>query len=609
MQIARIFDLLDRFRANPDTIGRFKFGIKESGNWKEYSAQEYLNIVNEVSCGLLELGFGKGDKIATVSNNRPEWNFLEMGASQIGMVHVPIHATLSTEEIVYILNHSEAKVLVVSDKALYEKLEAARPDLSFIEKIFTFNQVDGALNWSEVVAKGQKNLEIRLPEIVKIKDTIQPDDLLTLIYTSGTTGTPKGVMLSHRNIVSNAISSSKCQHLNYNHKVLSFLPLSHIFEHMVSYQYQYLGVSVYYTESLSTIAADIRELQVDGFITVPRLLESIYEKIVSKAKTLSRIKRAIFAWAVGLSKSYAPYARKSLVYRLQLALADKLVFSKWRAVLSPNISFIGCGGAALQPRLARIFWTAGLPVFEGYGLTETSPIISVNYSKPGQIKLGTVGPVLDDVTVKIAEDGEILAKGPNIMMGYYKDEEHTREAIDSDGWFHTGDIGELVDNKFLKITDRKKEIFKMSNGKYIAPQQIENMLKESFFVQQTMVVGENQKFASAFIIPNFDALKEWAKKHKITFQSRAEAIRMPQVVKHFENEIKHLNRKLNSNEQIKKIILLADEWSHTSGELTTTLKLRRKKICEKYHELVDAVYASSKFEKTAKLKIKSGKQV
>jgi long-chain acyl-CoA synthetase len=337
---------------------------------------------------------------------------------------------------------------------------------------------------------------------------------------------------------------------------------------------------------------------------VPRLLESVYEKIVSKAKTLSPVKRAIFAWALKLAGNYTPFGKHNPVYRAQMAIADKLVFSKWRAALSPNITFIGCGGAALQPRLARLFWAARLPVFEGYGLTETSPILAVNYSKPGKVKVGSVGPLLEGVTVKIAEDGEILAKGPNIMKGYYNDPVQTSEVIDHEGWFHTGDIGEL-DGEFLRITDRKKEIFKLSSGKYIAPQQIENKLKESFYIQQTMVVGENQKYASALIIPNYNTLVEWAKKQKIAFQHQADLIKKPEIIKHFEDEVKNLNKRLNSSEQIKKIALIADEWSPFTGELTSTLKLRRKKIIEKYHELVASLYAGSSKVKTEPVEVKT----
>lgn len=600
----RIFDLFDRFKANPDTIGNYKLGYKEAGNWREYTTEDYIRIANNVSYGLLALGIKKGDKIATITNNRPEWNFMDMGMAQTGAVHVPIHPTLTIEELVYILNHSEAKLVFVSDKALYKKLSNVKAELPLVEAIFTFNQVEGAKHWTQITTTGAANASKFEKQVEAIKESISEDALLTIIYTSGTTGNPKGVMLTHKNLMSNAIASAKRQHLNHNHKVVSFLPLSHVFEHMVSYKYQYLGISVYYAESVSTIAADIKHLQVDGFITVPRLLESVYEKIITKAKTLSPMKRAIFAWALKLAARYTPYAKQNMLYKAQMAVADKLVFSKWRAALSPNITFIGCGGAALQPRLARLFWAAKLPVFEGYGLTETSPILSVNYAKPGEVMIGSVGPVLEGVTIKIAEDGEILAKGPNLMKGYYRDPVLTSEVIDADGWFHTGDIGEL-DGKFLKITDRKKEMFKLSNGKYIAPQQIENKMKESFYIQQIMVVGENQKYASALIIPNYNALIDWAKKQKIHFQHQAELLKKPEIIKHFEDEVKNLNKKLNSSEQVKKIALLADEWTPNTGELTSTLKLRRKMIVQKYNEIVASLYKSAAQLKTGAIKVKA----
>jgi long-chain acyl-CoA synthetase len=590
METKRIFDLFTRFSALPDTVGRFKLAGKENGIWREYSAEEYSSIAMQVSMGLFALGFNPGDKIATITNNRPEWNFMEMGVAQAAMVHVPIHSTLSEDEYEYILNHSETKMVVVSDKGIYQKIKSIRHRLNHLEKIFTFNKIEGSEHWSAILQAAEKEQLIHYERVMNLRNQINEDDLLTIIYTSGTTGDPKGVMLSHKNLLSNAISTAKIQHLNFRHKALSFLPLSHVFEHMVNYQYQYLGVSIYYAENINTIGRDIKDLQVDGFIAVPRLLESIYDKIVNKARGLSAVKKVIFFWALKLAEKYEPYNKQSLYYSTRLAIADKLVFSKWRAALSPNITFIGCGGSALQERLTRIFWAAGLPVFEGYGLTETSPVVAVNYSQPGAVKPGTVGTVLNGVQVRIAPDGEILIKSPGLMLGYYKDEKSTREVIDQEGWFYSGDIGEIVDGKFLKITDRKKEIFKMSNGKYIAPQQIENKLKESFYIQQIMVVGENQKFASAIISPNFTELAEWCRKKKIQFQSNAELIELPQVMKHFQDEIKTFNRKLSQNDQVQKIILIADEWSPFTGELSASLKLKRSVIIQKYKDLVEAVY-------------------
>lgn len=590
MEIRRNFDLLERFAQLPDTVGTFKLAGKQDGKWKEYNTKEYTQIVLQVSMGLLAMGFRPGDKIATITNNRPEWNFTEMGAAQAGMVHVPIHPTLTDEDLVYILNHSEARLLIVSDATLFSRLQSLKDQLDHVQQILTFNRVEGATHWSTITDAGQDNAPEFYDQVQDIREQITENDLLTIIYTSGTTGQPKGVMLSHKNLMSNAVITSGVNHLNYRNKALSFLPLSHVFEHMVNYQYHYLGVSVYYAESLTTIARDIKELQVDGFITVPRLLESIYEKIIHKARALSPVKRAIFFWALNLTQKFEPYQKQPLFYRIKLAIADKLVFSKWREALSPNITFIGCGGSALQPRLARMFWAAKLPVYEGYGLTETSPVVAVNYSQPGMVKVGTVGTVLSGTQIKIAPDGEILAKGPGIMMGYYKDENATRQVIDQDGWFHTGDIGEFEQGKYLKITDRKKEIFKMSNGKYLAPQQIENKLKESYYIQQTMVVGENQKFAAALIIPNFQELAQWCQKKKIQFQDHAELIQMPQVMKHFQEEIKKFNKRLAQSDQVQKIILLADDWSPITGELSSSLKLKRKYIISKYQSLVEALY-------------------
>lgn len=590
MEIKRNFDLLDRFTSMPNTVGRFKLAGKENGKWVEYSATDYSRIVLNVSMGLLASGYIRGDKIATITNNRPEWNFIEMGAAQAGMAHVPVHSTLSDDEFVYILNHSESRLLIVSDASLYKRISAVRDKLEHLEQVLTFNKVEGAEHWTKITDAGETNAPRYYDELQDIRESISENDLLAIIYTSGTTGAPKGVMLSHKNIMSNAILTANIQHVNCTHKALSFLPLSHVFEHMVNYQYQYLGVSIYYAESVTTIGRDIHDLQVDAFIAVPRLLESIYEKIVNKARGLSKAKKSIFFWALKVAQKFEPLQKQPLAYRIQHAIADKLVFSKWRQALSPNLVFIGCGGSALQPRLARLFWAAGLPIFEGYGLTETSPVLAVNYNKPGKVRIGTVGPILDQVEIKIASDGEILCKSPGLMLGYYKDEQGTQDVIDSEGWFHTGDVGVLEDNTYLKITDRKKEIFKMSNGKYLAPQQIENKLKESFYIQQLMVVGENQKYAAAIILPNFQELAQWCRKKKIQFQSNAELIQMPQVMKHFQDEIKKFNAMLSQSDQVQKIILIADEWSPLTGELSSSLKLKRKYIIQKYKDLVDAVY-------------------
>lgn len=592
MTVKRIFDLFERFKKFPETIGKFSLAEKISGKWKKYSVDDYIEISNNVSYGLLSLGIKKGDKIATITNNRPQWNFVDMGISQIGAAHVTIYNTISNEEFEYILKHSDSKIVFVSDKNLYKRIVPIAEEIGGIE-IFTFDEIENAKNWKEIVQLGEKSKVYYHQELQSIKETITEDDILSIIYTSGTTGMPKGVMLSHKNLIQNVIPSAERLHLNYNHKVLSFLPLAHVFEHMTSYIYQYKGVSIFYAENIGSIAQNIKELQVDGFITVPRLLESIYEKISDKASNLKGIKKKIFYWAIKIGEKYEPYCGNKF-YKLQHKLADKLVFSKWRDALSHKIVFVGCGGSALQPRLARLFWAAGFPVFEGYGLTETSPILAVNYYQKGKVKIGTVGPVLDNVEIKISDDGEILAKGPNIMKGYYKDEEATKQSFNEEGWFHTGDIGTLDENGILKITDRKKEIFKMSNGKYIAPQIIENKFKESQLISQSMVVGENQKFASALISPNFDFLKKWCEKQKIKYENRRELIDIPKVVKFFQAEVNKLNRNLGQFEQIKRFKVVCDEWSTGTGELSPTLKLKRRVIMAKYHNLIENIYFNNK---------------
>jgi len=592
MEVTRIFDILDRLKENPHTIGNFQLAEKIEGQWIKYNVADYIEISNNVSYGLTALGIKKGDKIATITNNRPQWNFVDMGMSQIGAVHVTIYPTISDEEFEYILKHSDTKIVFISDKSLFKRIQPIALKLQNIE-IYTFDKVEGAKNWTEIVELGKKSKIYYEKNVEEIKKSISPNDLLTIIYTSGTTGMSKGVMLSHNNLISNVIPSTIRLHLEYTDKVLSFLPLSHVFEHMTSYTYQYKGISIYYAESVGTIPQNIKELQVNGFITVPRLLESIFEKISATGSSLTGIKKQIFNWAMKVGDKYTPY-ENSAFYKIQHKIADKLVFSKWREVLSKNVTFVGCGGSALQPRLARLFWAAGFPVFEGYGLTETSPILSVNYFQKGKVKLGTVGPVLENVQLKIASDGEILAKGPNIMLGYYKDEEYTNQVFNEEGWFLTGDIGKIDENGILTITDRKKEIFKMSNGKYIAPQVIENKLKESLMISQTMVVGENQKFPSVIISPNFEFLKKWCEKQKIKFESHKELIHIPKVVQFFQTEVNKLNRNLGQFEQIKRFKLVCDEWSTNTGELSPTLKLKRRVITKKYKHLIENIYVTNK---------------
>ncbi|MFP4470072.1 MAG: AMP-dependent synthetase/ligase [Bacteroidales bacterium] len=588
MEVSRIFDLLDRYSEKfpkPDALAG-----KKNGDWVRYSTQDYIENANLFSCGLLAYGFKRGDKIATVTNNRPEWNFADMGMMQVGVIHVPVYPTISLDEYRYILNHSEVKAVFVADKMLYNKLEDLLKSIPAIEQVFTFSELDGAENWSNVTELGRKRYDELIGEVEKIKQNISPDEMATLIYTSGTTGSCKGVMLSHRNIVSNFVATSNIQPLDHNHKVLSFLPLCHIYERMMNYHFQYKGISIYYAENLGTIAANLKEIEADGFNTVPRLLEKVYDRIVAKGKDLPGIKKRIFHWALKLGLRYELNGANGAVYEMKRKVADKLVFSKWREALGGKVRIIVSGGSALQPRLSRLFWAAGMKVMEGYGLTETAPVIAVSHAEWPNVKFGTVGPVLEGVEVKIAADGEILSRGPNLMLGYYKDPEYTREVIDDEGWFHTGDIGVMDDGKFLKITDRKKEIFKLSSGKYVAPQLIENKFKESIFIEQIMVVGENEKFASALISPNFNHLHFWATKHKVHYRDNQELVAIPKVIARYQKEVDAINKQLGDHEKIKRFRLVCEEWSPQTGELSPTLKLRRAVIYEKYDELLRVIY-------------------
>jgi long-chain acyl-CoA synthetase len=587
-EVTRTFDLLKRYGqlfGRPDALAS-----KKEGEWIKYSTGDYQEFATFFSLGMLSLGFKPGDKIATISNNRPEWNFVDMGLSQAGMVHVPVYPTLNQEEYKYILQHADAKLVIVSDKALYAKVKPSVDEIETISDIYSFNNLEGVKNWAEIVENGRLNQKTFQADLDTISQGIKPDDIVTMIYTSGTTGTPKGVMLSHNNLVSNFIATAKLQPLDNNHKVLSFLPLCHIYERMMNYHFQYKGIGIYYAENMGTIAQNLVEIKADGFTTVPRLLEKVYDKIVAKGKDLTGIKKQIFFWALKLGHRFEFNNANGWFYTQQMKLADKLVFSKWRAALGGNVKVIVSGGSALQPRLARVFWAAGLRIMEGYGLTETSPVIAVSHAYWPNLKFGTVGPILEGIDVKIDEDGEILVKGPNLMKGYYKDPEYTAQVIDENGYFHTGDVGIIEDGKFLKITDRKKEIFKLSAGKYIAPQAIENMFKESIFIEQIMVIGENEKFASAFVSPNFNHIHYWAMKHKYHFRDNEELIGMKEVMSRIEREVENVNKRLNPHEQIKRFRLVSEEWSPQTGELSPTLKLRRNIIYDKYKELYEGIY-------------------
>lgn len=591
MEVKRTFDLLDWSLEKFDK--EISLAGKENGKWVTYSQYEFRKIATNFSYGLLALGLKPGDRVALVSNNRPEWNFIDMGISQAGMIHVPIYPTITAEEYEYILNDSQPKRILVSDKNLYAKIKPLAEKASSIEEIYTIDKVEGAKNWKGIVELGEKNADKFKNELEKIKNNVKALDMVTLIYTSGTTGNPKGVMLSHNNLISNAIATSVVHRNGPEARCLSFLPLCHIYERMLNYHFQYKGISIYYAENMGTIVNDLKDIKPELFSTVPRLLETVYDKIIGKGKDLSYVKKQIFFWAVNLGMKFKMQGKNSWFYKKKLKIADKLIFTKWRDALGGNVNVIVSGGAALQPRLATIFWAAGINVLEGYGLTETSPVVAVGNLVTDEIMVGTVGPVIKDVEVKIADDGEILCKGPNIMMGYYNKPELTAEAIDKDGWFHTGDIGKIIDDKYLKITDRKKEIFKLSNGKYIAPQVIENKFKESFFIQQLMVVGENQKFASALISPNFEFLHNWCSIHGVKYRDNETLIKIPEVVNRFQKEVNEINKDLAFHEQIKRFRLVYKEWTPGTGELSPTLKLKRNHLQKEYDHIIKEIFSTN----------------
>lgn len=588
MEVTRTFDLLERYRENPEKDDALCF--KHDGKWLKFTSKEYIDYSYNFCYGLYELGLRKGDKIVTVSSNRPEWNFIDMGMAMIGIVHVPVFTSLNTAEYEYIIKDSGAKLIIVSDAKLLKCMSPLSMAISKSVKVYSFDTIPGIVNWMEIVNSGKEaSLETK-NAVEEGKSSIHPETFATLIYTSGTTGKPKGVMLAQKNLVSNFVSAASVFNLKPSDKYLSILPLCHVGGRMGNYQTQYSGASIYYAESMGTIAVNMGEIKPDGFDAVPRVLEKFYDVIISKGKKLTGIKKRLFFWAVKLGLKYKPFGENGWLYEKKLSIADKLIFSKWRAALGGNVRIVGCGGASLQSRLERIFWAAGIKIINMYGLTETSPIITINRTYKGGAKLGSVGITIEGVEVKIAEDGEILCKGPNVMLGYYNDPELTKSAIDEEGWFHTGDIGYLEEGKFLMVTDRKKEIFKLSNGKFIAPQLIENMFKESNVIDQIMVVGEHEKFASALISPNFKYFDEWKTSKKISFSDSEELIGLPEIQSYFNSEIEKINKKLSPPERINRFRLVPDEWSPATGELSPTLKLKRKFISDKYKKLLDQVY-------------------
>ena len=565
---------------------------KYNGKWIATSTQEYIDKANTISRALLKLGVEKHDKIAIISsNNRTEWNIMDIGVLQTGAQTVPIYPTISEEDYEYILKHSESSYCFVSDEEVYRKVKSIKKNLPKLKEVYSFNEIKGCKNWNELLQLGedlsnQNDVEIR-------KENVKPEELATIIYTSGTTGKPKGVMLSHHNIVSNVLDSSpRIPFEEGTSKALSFLPICHIFERVILYIYQYYSVSIYFAESIDKLSENIAEVKPTVFSVVPRLLEKVYDRIIEKGSALTGIKRKLFFWAVGLGLRYEPYGANGIWYELQLKLARKLIFSKWRDGLGGNLNVLVSGSAALQQRLTRVFAAAGMPVMEGYGLTETSPVITVNDIRNRLFKVGTVGKAIQNVEIKIAKDGEILCKGSNVMMGYYKDEELTKQVI-IDGYFHTGDIGEIDSEGFLKITDRKKEIFKTSGGKYIAPQHLENTLKQSLFIEQIMIIGDGEKMPGAFIQPNFSYIRTWAENEGIAIgASNEDLVSNTNVIQKIQQEVDLYNEKFGNWEKIKRFELTPNVWSIDGGELTPTLKLKRKIVKEKYIQLYNKIYNS-----------------
>lgn len=591
-KVTRLFDLLELYKDEFSSLTN-AFNYRKDGTWISYSARDYITYSNEISLGLLSMGVAPGVRVGTILLNCPEWNFFDMGLLQIGAVQIPIYPTISVENYKYILNDAGVEYLIVSNQEIYQRVTSILKDIPSLKEIYTIEPIPGVKSWQEILTAGKQYPH---PEnLVKIKEGIQPGVLATIIYTSGTTGKPKGVMLSHNNFVTNYKALGETPPLEMNDRVVSFLPLCHVYERTAVYTYQSFGVGIYYIQNLEEIAACIAEVKPHTFAAVPRVLEKVYNKLVMQGRSLPLPMKVLFFWSLRQGHKYELNHKRGWFYELKLWIANRLVFSKWRKAMGGHIKFIVCGSASLHPRLTRIYWAARMPILEAYGLTETSPGITFNRFEPGGVKFGTVGPLLTDVQVKIADDGEILVKSPGVMIGYYNRPERTAEVMDEEGWFHTGDIGVIEDGKYLKITDRKKEMFKTSGGKYIAPQVIEQRLKESPFIEQIMVIGENRSYPAALILPNFEYLKGWCEVKEIPYESRERAANNPEIIKRIQREIERFNQDLGQTEKIKKFRLLHNEWNIAEGELSPTLKLRRKFIIEKYHQVIEEMYHTPEY--------------
>ena len=584
---SRIFELAEFTRQNFNK--KDVLAGKQNGIWRKYSAEEYVNTTNAIGYGLLNIGMDRGDKIAVISANRPEWSLVDMGINKIGAINVPIYPNITTADYEYIIKDAGVKILFVGSEEIFEKVHMLVDKIDVLEAIYAFDEIEGAKDWNDLIKDGNSN-----PQASKMKANqleVKSSDLFTLIYTSGTTGNPKGVMLSHDNLYSQFAGLKDSLPLDNTDTAISFLPLCHVFERVVEYYYLFRGTSIYYAESIEKIGDNLREIKPTVMPTVPRLLEKVYDKIVAKGSELTGLKKNLFFWALNLGLKHELDGKNGWWYETQLKLANKLIFSKWREAVGGNMKYIFSGAAALQPRLARVFTAAQMPVFEGYGLSETSPVISVNTPEPGGKYYGTVGKVMAGVEVKFGDDGEILCKGHNVMMGYYNKPELTAEVIDKDGWFHTGDIGKMVEGVYLKITDRKKEIFKTSGGKYIAPQVMENKFKESRLIEQIMVLGEGEKMPGAFIVPDFQALRVWCEHNQIDYTTDAQMTEHPDVLKKYDEEVSHYNEQFAPYEQVKKFVLMKEAWSVDGGELTATMKLKRKPVLSKYDHKYKEIYS------------------
>ncbi|MFM1916151.1 MAG: hypothetical protein RLZZ531_1820 [Bacteroidota bacterium] len=581
----RLFEVPDHQLKNYPNANMFV--TKTAGIWVPISTSDFIDRTMIVARGLISMGVQAGDRIAVASSNRLEWNILDIAVQKTGAILVPLYPNISEGDYRFILNDCSAKICLVSNQELADKISNIRAEVPTLEHLFSFDKLSSVPHWSYIEEQKTHSEEDQVRERMR---NVKNEDLVTIIYTSGTTGNPKGVMLSHQNLLSNVAACIEPIPADNQSRVLTFLPICHVYERMLHYLYMYLGCSIYFAESMDTIGENIKEVKPDVFSAVPRLIEKVFDKILAKGDELTGIKRGLFFWALDLAEHY-DNVQSTTGYKIKLAIARKLIFSKWQEALGGNVKAIASGSAALQPRLARIFLAANIPILEGYGLTETSPVVTVNNFVTG-IRIGTVGALIEGVQVKIAEDGEILVKGPNVMMGYYNQPEATNEVIDAEGWFHTGDIGEFQEGKYLKITDRKKEIFKTSGGKYIVPQAMENRFKESRFIEQIMVIGEGEKFPAAFVVPNFAFAKEWAHRHGHEFDSfsNEEIIKQTVFVERMNLEIAEINQGFGNWEQVKKIALLPTEFSIVGGELTPTLKLKRKKILEKYQEGYDKLF-------------------